>query len=82
MNGWGWHKIEDKRSVAFTLKWSELKQNIDFHLFRQGEKIIMDLINVRMSELTHADRYVNTCQSSNSFNLLDNMTMKLSSCNH
>ena len=36
LKNWGWHKIEDKTSTAFTLKWSELKQSIDYQMFREG----------------------------------------------
>ena len=36
MAEWRWVKLEDKLSTSFTLKWAELKQNIDFHSFREG----------------------------------------------
>lgn len=36
MTEWKWLKLEDKLSTSFTLKWAELKQNIDFHSFREG----------------------------------------------
>lgn len=35
---WGWHKTEDKSSAAFTLKWSESKQSIDYLTFREGKR--------------------------------------------
>lgn len=33
----GWEKLEDKSSSAFTLKWVELKQHIDYKNFREGQ---------------------------------------------
>ena len=33
---WNWIRLGDKLSTAFTLKWTELKQSIDYRSFREG----------------------------------------------
>ena len=35
----GWHRLQDKSSTAFTLKWVELKQHIDYRNFREGQLV-------------------------------------------
>ena len=34
----GWHRIQDRQSDSFKLKWVELKTHINYNNFRPGKK--------------------------------------------
>ena len=42
----GWIKCEDKSSTSFMLKWAELKTQINYKLFREGEQIVNHFPNI------------------------------------
>ena len=44
----GWVKLEDKASLNFTLKWVEVKQNIDYKNFREGEQLVNRFPNIQL----------------------------------
>ena len=44
----GWVKREDKSSTSFTLKWAELRTQIDYKLFREGEQMVNHFPNISL----------------------------------
>lgn len=42
----GWWKTDHK--VMYTLKWTELKHNVDYKLFREGEQLVNHFPNINI----------------------------------
>jgi hypothetical protein len=45
---WNWTRIDDNLSTAFTLKWTELKQSIDYRSFREGYQMVNHFPNISL----------------------------------
>ncbi|XP_003385337.1 PREDICTED: protein polyglycylase TTLL10-like [Amphimedon queenslandica] len=46
LNNWQWSKIGDKHTTSFTLKWADLRQQIDYRCFREGEQMVNHFPNI------------------------------------
>ena len=44
----GWLKLADKMSQNFTLKWVEVRQNVNFKTFKEGEQLVNRFPNIQL----------------------------------